>query len=156
METGGDSPQAPGNPLRYPGTPQIFEQSNGPPTNHELQNFRQHWVSATADDSLSLFGFRRFRTAQLLNLRFLEDEIEDLCRKIFGAGLKLGMPPTELGFEHTRGEVEAPRSEDVVTSTEIIRLRGFLKEYSMGYPLPLASVTCFWLTFDLRRSPPLF
>jgi hypothetical protein len=43
-----------------------------------LREFAKYWRTATDDHNETLHGFRRFKTTQLLNLRFLEDEIEEL------------------------------------------------------------------------------
>lgn len=67
--------------------------------------FTIHWQNSTSDDPLTLFAFRRFRTSQLLNLRFLEDEIATLDGQIFQAGLKMGVPiggKDKLGLKEAR------------------------------------------------------
>jgi len=35
-------------------------------------------MASTADNNLTLHGFRRFKTTYLLNLRFLEEEIAQM------------------------------------------------------------------------------
>ena len=67
--------------------------------------FRRFWCATTDDRRLTLFGFRRYRTAHLLNLRFLEDEIHKIDHDIFQAGLQLDVTSTaaeRLGLKHAR------------------------------------------------------
>ena len=45
--------------------------------------FRNTWHTVTDDNYFTLFGFRRFRTSHLLNLRLLENEIDGLGHQIY-------------------------------------------------------------------------
>jgi hypothetical protein len=65
--------------------------------------FRKCWVASTADNNLTLHGFRRFKTTQLLNLRFLGNEIADMDHIVYQAGFGLGLSPSpddRLGLAH--------------------------------------------------------
>jgi hypothetical protein len=97
-----------------------------------VDRFPNIWRYATADNRLSLFGFRRFRTIHLLNLRFLEAEVEKIDRKIFQAGLKLGIEPTDtdkLGLRHSKLDENSPESEEIIKPELILQLRALLNEY---------------------------
>jgi hypothetical protein len=53
----------------------------GASTSHHLDSeatFRKLWKHSTEDNNLALYGFRRFKTSHLLNLRYLEEEISRL------------------------------------------------------------------------------
>lgn len=96
------------------------------------RSFSNLWSSTTDDNSLTLYGFRRFRTTHLLNLRLLETEIEKFDRKIYQAGLSLGLPSTrddKLGLKHSKKEREAPSPEDILKPELVSKLRRLLKEY---------------------------
>jgi len=100
-----------------------------------LSGFPNHWQSSTSPEKVSLFGFRRFRTSQLLNIRFLEDEISALDREIYQAGLQL---PTQYvsknHHEHVRRDPNAAGPNKVINETTIHRLRTLLKQYSKLNP----------------------
>lgn len=94
--------------------------------------FRRFWCATTDDSRLTLFGFRRFRTAHLLNLRFLEDEIHKIDHDIFQAGLQLDVPCTaadRLGLKHGRRDERAVGGEELIKPELISRLRDLLKQY---------------------------
>lgn len=94
--------------------------------------FRRFWCATTDDSRLTLFGFRRFRTAHLLNLRFLEDEIHKIDHDIFQAGLQLDVPYTagdRLGLKHGRRDGRALGVEELIKPEVISRLRDLLKQY---------------------------
>ena len=81
--------------------------------------FRNLWNMTTDDNPLTLYGFRRFRTTHLLNLRLLETEIEtyNIDHKIYQAGLGLGLPlasADKLGLKHSKRDEHAPRPEDIL------------------------------------------
>lgn len=104
--------------------------------NHEQPEmaslFRKFWCAATDDSRLTLFGFRRFRTSHLLNLRYLEEEIHKVDHDIFQAGLQLGVPCTaadRLGLKHGRRDNRALGVEALITPELISRLRDLLKQY---------------------------
>ncbi len=94
--------------------------------------FRKLWSSVTDDNPLTLFGFRRFRTTHLLNLRLLEEEIDQLDHKIFQAGLNLGIEPTstdKLGLKDSKRDKYAPSPEEALDPTLVSKLRQLLKDY---------------------------
>lgn len=94
--------------------------------------FRKHWQTATDDNNLTLHGFRRFKTAHLLNLRFLEDEIAELDHTIYQAGLSLNIddsPSDRLGLKHSRRDTTVPSIETTITRELVFELRGLLQQY---------------------------
>lgn len=96
--------------------------------------FRKCWVASTADNNLTLHGFRRFKTTQLLNLRFLENEIADMDHTIYQAGLSLGLstsPGDRLGLAHGKRDADVPMVNDVITQEFILKLRDLIKQYSV-------------------------
>ena len=111
------------------------------PEEPEFTNqFRKVWLNATDDNYLTLFGFRRFRTAHLLNLRFLEEEIDKIDHKIYQAGMKLDCPIgaiDRLGLKHGKRDVADPgaaRVVNVVDKDLMSRLRELLRQYGTCYP----------------------
>lgn len=96
--------------------------------------FRKCWVASTADSNLTLHGFRRFKTTQLLNLRFLENKIADMDHTIYQAGLSLGLstsPADRLGLAHSKRDADVPKVDNVLTQESILKLRNLIKQYSM-------------------------
>lgn len=96
--------------------------------------FRKCWVASTADNNLTLHGFRRFKTTQLLNLRLLENEIADIDHRIYQAGLSLDLSPSSadrLGLAHSKRDANVPKINDVITRELILKLRERVKQYSM-------------------------
>lgn len=94
--------------------------------------FRQHWQIATDDNNLTLHGFRRFKTAHLLSLRFLEDEIAQIDHEIYQAGLSLTTdysPCDRLGLKHSKRDASVPAVELTITRELVLQLRGLLKQY---------------------------
>ena len=95
-----------------------------------VDQFDQRWRDAVDDNRLTLFGFRRYRTSHLLNLRFLETEIDHVDRAPFQAGLSLGHVPGALD---RMGPKDATRDENLmaasVTEALILKLRKLLKDY---------------------------
>ena len=105
--------------------------------------FRKLWGSVTDDNPLTLFGFRRFRTTHLLNLRLLEEEIDKLDHKIFQAGLNLGIEPTKmdkLGLKDSKRDKSAPSPEEALDPTLVSKLRQLLKDY--GKSVVMKSSRC--------------
>ncbi|KAH7412154.1 hypothetical protein DE146DRAFT_271549 [Phaeosphaeria sp. MPI-PUGE-AT-0046c] len=95
--------------------------------------FRNCWVASTADNNLTLHGFRRFKTTQLLNLRFLENEIADMDHTIYQAGLSLDLSPSpgdRLGLQHSKRDADVPKINDIITQEFISKLRHLIKEYN--------------------------
>lgn len=96
--------------------------------------FRKCWVASAADNNLTLHGFRRFKTTQLLNLRFLENEIADMDHTIYQAGLGLGLNPSpgdRLGLARSKRDADVPKVDDVITQEFILKLRDLTKQYSV-------------------------
>lgn len=94
--------------------------------------FRNLWNITTDDNPLTLYGFRRFRTTHLLNLRLLETEIDTIDHKIYQAGLGLDLPLTsadKLGLKHSKRDEHAPSPEEIFNPELVSRLRQLLKEY---------------------------
>ena len=95
-------------------------------------SFRNLWRKATDDNYLTLYGFRRFRTTHLLNLRYLEKEIDTLDHQIFQAGLKLGKEPKSrdrLGLQHGKVDARAQGHEEVMTRELILKTRELISQY---------------------------
>ncbi|KAG9196788.1 hypothetical protein G6514_004449 [Epicoccum nigrum] len=95
--------------------------------------FRKCWIASTADNNLTLHGFRRFKTTQLLNLRFLENEIAEMDHTIYQAGLGLGVSPApddRLGLAHSKRDADVPKVDDVITKEFILKLRDLIKQYN--------------------------
>lgn len=79
------------------------------------RDFPTLWRTSTADDNITLYGFRRFKTPHLLNLRFLESEVAELDHKIFQVRLSLGGQPSPadrlgLGLGHSKRDNVVPLS----------------------------------------------
>jgi hypothetical protein len=98
----------------------------------EIQKiFRKEWPTITSPEPQTLFGFRRFQTTHLLNLRLLENEILALDHKVFQAGLSLGGEVRSddlLALAHIKrdvGETALSAMDKGLTNW----LRGLLKEY---------------------------
>lgn len=94
--------------------------------------FRKLWLKVTDDNSLTLHGFRRFKTTHLVNLRFLEEEIHKVDHEIYQAGLKFGFEATsvdKLGLRHATRDASALGAEEVISSTLIVKLRALIRQY---------------------------
>ena len=99
-----------------------------------IESFQKAWHIVTDDNYLTLFGFRRFRTAHLLNLRFLEEEIARIDHQIFQAGLKLGNTPSaidRLGLEHAKRDLDPQGAEEIISQKLVTKLRDLLKQYGI-------------------------
>jgi hypothetical protein len=100
--------------------------------------FQQVWSTITDPDPQVLFGFRRFRTSHLLNLRCLEKEILEIDDRIFRAGLKLGDVhdcKDRLALAYAIQRDQTSGNKDALVNKElIIRLRGLLQQYGMCPP----------------------
>ena len=97
-------------------------------------SFHDIWSDATSDHQLTLFGFRRYRTIQLVNLRYLELEVEKISHLIFQAGLQLDQAPSQLdllGLRYVKKKPGAPTAVEVINNDTILRLRKLIKEYSL-------------------------
>ena len=97
-----------------------------------IASFRKAWRLVTDDNYLTLFGFRRFRTAHLLNLRFLEEEIDKIDHQIFQAGLRHGNTPNtidRLGLKHAKRDLDPQGAEEIISQKLVTKLRDLLKQY---------------------------
>jgi hypothetical protein len=95
--------------------------------------FYRCWIASTTDRNLTLYGFRRFKTTYLLNLRLLEKEIADIDHIIYQAGLSLSHSPSSidrLGLKYCKRDDNAPDIDDVINQKFILKLRGLLRQYS--------------------------
>lgn len=98
--------------------------------------FHDIWCKATDDNYLTLYGFRRFRTTHLLNLRYLEKEIDALDHQIFQAGFKLGHIPSsldKLGLQHGKIDPCASGNGEVMTRELVLKMRDLIRQYGMLY-----------------------
>jgi hypothetical protein len=102
--------------------------------------FRKVWPAVTDPNPLVLFGFRRFRTSHLLNLRALEHEILEIDHQVFQAGLQLAKPPgrDRLALDHAERDTLA----SVLDKEKLGRLRSLLLQYGK-YGGAVISVTAF-------------
>ena len=113
--------------------------------------FRDLWRKTTDDNNLTLYGFRRFRTTHLLNLRYLEEEIDLIDHQIYQAGLKLERTPTSvdrLGLRHGRIDASALGHGEVMTRELVLRMRELVRQYGA---LSFATSTVCWLTSLIDR-----
>ena len=97
-----------------------------------IRDFARLWNQVTEDNYFSLFGFRRFRTAHLLNLRLLEDEIDRLDHQIYQAGIRLERSPTsgnKLGLAHAKVDPKGLTWDQIIDTEMSMRLRDLLKQY---------------------------
>ncbi|KAL1616703.1 hypothetical protein SLS54_008270 [Diplodia seriata] len=97
-----------------------------------LASFARLWRIATADENITLHGFHRFKTSHLLNLRFLEDEIRQLDREIYQAGMQLDAPiprADRLGLGRSQRDTDAKAASEKITRDSILRLRRLIQEY---------------------------
>ena len=96
-------------------------------------NFEKLWREVTDDNYLTLYGFQRYRTIHLLNLRFMEAEIKEINHNIYQASISLNHIPTldKLGLKHVKKDVTPATIEEAVNPAIIVRLRGLLKQYGI-------------------------
>ena len=94
-----------------------------------VNDFGKAWHNAVDDNYLTLFGFRRYRTSHLLNLRLLEAEIAKIDHTFFQAGLNLNHIPTldRLGLSGARRDAIPPK--EAINEAQVLRLRELLKQY---------------------------
>ena len=103
----------------------------------EYLNFRQIWEHSIEDNNLTLYGFQRFKTSHILNLRYLEKEIAQLDREIYQIGLKCmatrenDRPRDRLALRFSKRDDDFYEKEDYISSEKILRLRSLLKDYGM-------------------------
>ncbi|KAF2469874.1 uncharacterized protein BDR25DRAFT_288333 [Lindgomyces ingoldianus] len=90
-----------------------------------MERFRKCWIASTADNNLTLHGFRRFKTTHLLNLRLLEHEIANMDHTIYQVGLSQGLSPSptdRLGLNHVKRDTEVPNINDSINQSFILKL----------------------------------
>lgn len=106
---------------------------SGPPQNKDATDvFRKAWIASTADNNLTLHGFRRFKTTHLLNLRFLENEIAEMDHVLYQAGLSLDVSPSStdrLGLKHSKRDSDIPKISETITDQFKLDLRNLIKQY---------------------------
>lgn len=98
--------------------------------------FHKIWETATSDNDLTLYGFRRFKTTHLLNLRYLEEELADIDHTLYQAGLSIGIdhsPRNRLGLEYCQKDAAAPRVEHTITGDLVRKARDLVREYGTSY-----------------------
>ena len=114
---------------------QSKEQTDNDFSDRYSELFRKVWRETTSDNHLTLFGFRRYRTTHLINLRFLEAEIDKIDHDLYQAGLQLNQPfgrehtIDRLGLKQAKKDGKRVKVEEVVNETLILRLRSLIKEY---------------------------
>jgi hypothetical protein len=95
--------------------------------------FESLWPTVTSPDRLVLYGFRRFRTSHLLNLRVLEQQIMEVDQTIFEAGLQFG--DVHAGRDRlalscaSPSRRPGPPAANEIDEQLLRRLRILLKEY---------------------------
>ncbi|KAI1083687.1 hypothetical protein F5B20DRAFT_568750 [Whalleya microplaca] len=121
------------------------------------RQFPTIWQSSTADNNLTLHGFRRFKTTHLLNLRFLEAEIAELDHSVYQAGLSLDIAPAtndRLGLKHSKKDENIPELDEIITSDLVLKLRRLLQEYDEALITfnKIMSMETFSLLDDEKQS----
>jgi hypothetical protein len=117
-------------PCVSPESPAISTASQNPDSN---ETFKRLWKHSTEDNNLTLYGFRRFKTTHLLNLRYLEEEIFRLDNDIYNAGLRSGRElgvRDRLGLRYSKTDPSALQDDEIMNREMILRLRNLLKGYS--------------------------
>jgi len=134
MATAIDSPEqvVPNEPCNKQAAPCNHE--DDPTRSGANELFHKLWRNATDDNTLSLYGFRRYRTTHLLNLRLLEHEIDKMDHHLFQAGLRLSALPTtgqRLGLKYCRRDTSFGAQEGVPAES-MLQLRALIKQYGMS------------------------
>lgn len=96
--------------------------------------FRKLWRKVTDDNDLILYGFRKFRTIHLFNIRFLEEEIDKFDHQVYQTGRKLGYSPgiiDKLGLKGWKKDVNAREVNEVIDQELALKLRELLKQYGI-------------------------
>ena len=126
------------------------------------ETFSKVWREITSNNHLTLFGFRRYRITHLLNLRFLEAEIEKIDHGLYQAGLQLKQPIScdhiidRLGLKQAKRDSQKTKIEEVVNEDVILRLRKLIKQYDeciFNQILPIHSLID-WFRWVARSFQP--
>lgn len=94
--------------------------------------FSRAWSIATEDENITMYGFKRFKTSHLLNLRYLEHDLGKLDREIYQAGLSLNTAPSRTGrlwLGHAKKDENIKGIPDVACEENILRFRRLISEY---------------------------
>jgi hypothetical protein len=99
--------------------------------------FEKVWALSTEDNNLALYGFRRFKTTHLLNLRLLEEEIDQIDHQIYQTGLRLAEPTSadRLGLKNCQKDEHALRPEEILDRQLVFKLRDLLRQYGRCIPI---------------------
>ena len=101
-----------------------------------INTFRKAWIASTADSNQTLHGFRRFKTAHLLNLRLLEDEVAQMDNTLYQAGLSLDLPISStdrLRLKKIKKDPTFPGISATITPEFVQKFRDLLKQYGMQH-----------------------
>ena len=117
-----------------PSLPSVSILAKDPSSHHIDSNatFKKLWKHSTEDNNLTLYGFRRFKTSHLLNLRYLEEEISRVDHEIYQAGLRSGCVPGErdrLGLRYSKKDPSSSKDKEIISYELILKLRSLLKDY---------------------------
>jgi len=94
--------------------------------------FSQSWPIATADSNVTLHGFQRFKTTHLINLRLMEQEIAEMDRKLYQAGLSWGhdiSSADRLGLGAARRDSDTTNANETITTEFVEKLRRLISQY---------------------------
>lgn len=94
--------------------------------------FHKVWETATSDNDLTLYGFRRLKTTHMLNLRYLEEELAEIDHTLYQAGLIIGIDHSlrnRLGLEYCQKDAAVPSVENVITDDLVRKARDLVREY---------------------------
>lgn len=96
-------------------------------------NFLAYWRSGTArtEKILNRSSFRHFPASQLVNLHLLEEEVAAIDQEIHRTGTRLILDPNRRDRISAAGGTDTLTYEERIIQEKILKLRRFLKEYSM-------------------------
>ncbi|CAN8099915.1 unnamed protein product [Discula destructiva] len=112
-------------PIRVVTAEKTYDNANPAPV------FNRIWSIATEDENLTMYAFKRFKTSHLVNLRYLEHELDKLDRDVYQAGLSLGHDVSKTGrllLGHAQKDKVIKTVQDVAQKENIIRLRKLISE----------------------------
>ena len=128
------------DPIKPAGAPR--SQSEPPNVLETKALLAEIWPIITSDNTLTLHGFRRFRTLHLFNLRILEKEIDGFDRNLYQAALatvEVSRPYDKLGVGSARRDTVVPSPSDVANPESLKRLRELLTQYGRSVKRGLAA-----------------